>query len=136
MSEHPAAMMMRGVSEDVVAEAARMNNQKQFRKRRERRGPKVTEANSIQARFRRFHEKNPHVYSGLVRLARQAKRQGVTTYGLAALYEVLRWNRFLETKGEEKLKLSNDFRSRYARLIMDQEPDLKDFFGVRELTSL
>lgn len=120
----------------VVAEANRMNEQKQFRKRRERAGPKVTEENSIQARFRRFHGANPAVYSGLVRLARQAKRQGVTTYGLAALYEVLRWNRFLDTKGEEKLKLSNDFRSRYARLIMDQEPDLQGFFSVRELTSL
>lgn len=120
----------------VVGEALRMNEQEQFRKRRKRHGQKVTEANSIQARFRRFHAANPHVYSGLVRLARQAKRQGVQTYGLAALYEVLRWNRFLETKGEEKLKLSNDFRSRYARLIMDQEPDLQGFFAVRELTSL
>ena len=34
-----------------------------------------------------------------------------------------------------EFKLNNDFTSRYARLIMQQEPDLEDFFEVRVLRS-
>jgi len=33
--------------------------------------------------------------------------------------------------GDECFALSNDFRACYARLIMDQEPDLQDAFNLR-----
>jgi len=48
------------------------------------------------------------------------------------LFEVLRWNYYLEVdQGEEEFKLSNDFRAPYARLIMQQELDLADAFNTR-----
>lgn len=119
----------------VVGEALRMNEQAQFEKRRKRRGPKVDVDQSIQARFERFHAANPEVYVELVRLARKLRNQGLSSYGIVGLYEVLRYDRSLKTDGKP-FKLSNDFRSRYARLIMDQEEDLKDFFRTRELTAL
>jgi hypothetical protein len=34
---------------------------------------------------------------------------------------------------KEEFRLSNSYRSRYARLIMEQEADLQDFFTTREL---
>lgn len=82
-------------------------------------------------KFWRFHMNNPHVYEGLVALARQAKSMGIDHYGIAALYEVLRWNRAIQTSGDA-FKLNNDFRAHYARLIMEVEPDLADFFETRE----
>jgi phage terminase large subunit GpA-like protein len=119
----------------AVAEAARMNAQRQVEKKRKRLGPKVTEADSIQARFRRFHEENPEVYSALVRMARRIKGSGQASYSIAGIYEVARFDRYISTEGKP-FKLSNDYRSRYARLIMETEPDLAGFFTLRELRSL
>ena len=48
------------------------------------------------------------------------------------LYEVLRWNYYLSTEGEEEFKLSNDFRAVYARKIMENEPDLADAFNTKQ----
>jgi len=94
-----------------------------------------TSDSSIYARFRRFHHANPHVYNNLVGLARDFRRRAQNhnrKMGIAMLFEVLRWNYYLNVDlGEEEFKLSNDFRSPYARLIMYQEPDLQDAFQTR-----
>ena len=47
------------------------------------------------------------------------------------LYEVLRWNYYMNVETEEEYKLPNEYRAPYARLIMDQEPDLQDAFNLR-----
>ena len=89
---------------------------------------------TIQERFTRYHQANPGVYEKLVGLAREVKGAGRSTYGIASLFERLRWHYHIEQKlGDEAFKLSNDYRSRYARLIMSQETDLADFFNLREL---
>lgn len=101
-----------------------------------RRKPGIVERDheSIQARFERFHEENPHVYELLVHLAREARREGIQKTSMSLLFEVARWTRMLKTN-EDSFKLSNDYRSRYARLIMEQEPDLSGLFETRPLTS-
>lgn len=86
---------------------------------------------TLQERFEAFHAENPQVYDGLVRLALEARAAGRAKYGIAALVEVLRWSR-MTTTGED-FKLNNDYRSRYARLIMENVPELADFFEVREV---
>lgn len=121
--------------DNSVQEARLINEQNQFAKRRRRLGPKCQEADSISERFRRFHSANPEVYRNLVNLARQLKRSGRDSYGIVGLYEVLRYDASLKTDGKP-FKLSNDYRSRYARLIMAQEPDLEGFFKTRELSSI
>jgi hypothetical protein len=88
---------------------------------------KVTE------RFNRFHQSNPHVYTKLVELARTVKAAGKGKYSIWALYQRLRWHIDFETNSNEPFKLSNDFTSRYSRLIMQQEADLRDFFRTRPL---
>lgn len=95
------------------------------------------EEGTIQTRFESFHDRNPDVYVGLCKLARGLKRKGYSDVGIGMLWEVLRYRRHMETDGREVdgFKLSNTFRSRYARLIMDQEPDLAGFFSLRELRS-
>ena len=87
----------------------------------------------IQRRFERFHAENPLIYTKLVELARQVKSRGYRQYGIASLFERLRWHFTIETKTDEPFKLNNDYRSRYARFIMATESDLADFFDLREL---
>ena len=71
---------------------------------------------TIQERFEEFHAENPRFYDLLVHFARFARKKG-------------------KTIGEEPFKFSNDFTSRYARLMMEQEEDLQGFFELRELRS-
>ncbi len=88
----------------------------------------------LRDRFDRFHAANPHVYRELVRLARHVRGLGFEQCGIALLFERMRWEWAIRTRGD-RYTLNNDFRSRYARLIMDQEPDLEGFFVVRRLTA-
>ncbi len=87
---------------------------------------------TIGERFLRFHAANPKVYETLVRLARQAKSRGRSKVGMKMLFEVVRWEFFLSTEGDD-FKLNNVFTSRYARLVMAQEKDLHNLFDTREL---
>ncbi len=83
-------------------------------------------------RFREFHRENPQVYDRLLGLALEWKRRGRTRCGIGMLWEVLRWQTGMETGGDP-YKLNNNYRSRYARLMMEREPELLGFFETREL---
>lgn len=87
----------------------------------------------IQVEFEAFHWRHPAVYSGLVRLARLGLARGHRKLGIGQLYEVLRWEWMIEglPDGLEGFKLNNNYRSRYARLIMAQEPGLGGVFDTR-----
>ena len=89
----------------------------------------------LEEKFMKFHQMNPEVYETLVELAYQAKQTGKQKIGIKMLWEVMRWQRFLATKDDGKFKLNNNYPSRYARLIMEQEEELKDIFDVRKLRS-
>ena len=89
---------------------------------------------SIQERFEAFHAANPHVYDLLARMARRARAMGRKQIGIGMMFEVLRWNYLVRTEhAEGEFKLNNNFRSRYARLLTEREPDLADAFEMREL---
>jgi hypothetical protein len=91
---------------------------------------------SIEGNFLAFHEANPWVYRALVRLARDLHRRGRKRIGIGMLFEVLRWQHSLATVDQASdFKLNNNYRSRYARLIMDREADLAGIFETRRLTS-
>ena len=87
---------------------------------------------TIQAAFQAFHDAHPEVYVEVVRLTRIAKARGYTKLGISLPWERMRWT-FKVDQGDEEFKLNNNYRSRYARLIMAQEPDLADIFETREL---
>ena len=97
--------------------------------------PDVPEG-SITSDFEQFHAANPHVYNELVALCRQAKEAGRPKVGMGQLFEVLRWNRNIQSGPSTEFSLNNNFRSRYVRLIRDQEPDLAGMFEVRKLKSI
>lgn len=71
------------------------------------------------------------MYDQLKALALRLKKVGVESYGMKALFEILRFNALLSV--DNKLKLSNNYTSLYARLLMQQEPELAGFFVTRTL---
>ncbi len=87
---------------------------------------------SLAKKFEEFHANNPHVYQALVALARRfrERRRGAQT-GIGMLYEVLRWEYYLNTNSEDEYKLSNSYRAFYARLIMQNETDLEGIFNTK-----
>ncbi|MGR8921988.1 MAG: hypothetical protein ACU85V_20420 [Gammaproteobacteria bacterium] len=86
---------------------------------------------TIRERFEKFHAENPHVFEALRRRALRAKARGYRP-GIGCLFEVLRWQHGMTTQGDE-FKLNNNFRSHYARLLMEREPELEGFFETRGL---
>jgi hypothetical protein len=97
--------------------------------------PVPPQQDTIQHRFEKFHEANPHIYARLVEAARRLKAAGNTKIGIGHLVEdCIRWAEE-RTITNENYKISNDYRSRYARKIMDENPDLRGVFEIRELVS-
>jgi hypothetical protein len=84
--------------------------------------------------FQSFHQDNPTVYRDLVAICRSLKAQGFTHYSADAVYHVLRYQRDINLPvGDDGFKLNNNYTSRYARMIMANEPDLAGFFHLRNL---
>ncbi len=98
------------------------------------RQPEYIKGATIQERFQHFHKLNPWVYDELVAIAYRAKDKGYKRHSVDALFQILRWERWRPTIGE-KWKLNDHYRSRYARMIMENEPNLLGFFEIRELRS-
>ena len=88
----------------------------------------------IAERFQIFHRDNPHIYQRIVDIAFEMRQRGVKKMGIALIFERLRWLNFIEVNNTDGgFKLSNDYRAEFARLIMQQEPGLEEFFEIREL---
>ncbi len=90
---------------------------------------------TIQQRFEEFHAAHPWVATKLVSLARQGLARGETKLGIGMLWEVLRWETLTadDLQDVRGAKLNNDYRSRYARMLMDEHDDLVGVFDVRGL---
>jgi hypothetical protein len=85
----------------------------------------------IARNFAKFHADNPQVYERLRVLALQARRFGWEHYGIGALCEVVRYERNMKTKSADGLKLNDNYRALYARLLEQSEPELVGFFFMR-----
>ena len=88
---------------------------------------------ALERRFYDYHRRNPRVYLKLKSIALRLKKTGATSYGMKALFEIMRFNALLQS--DTKFKLSNSYAPYYARLLMINEPELYGFFEVRELVS-
>lgn len=80
--------------------------------------------------FAIFHAENPHVFIKLREIAIEAQRRGLSRFGIAALFERLRWVSQVETVGDP-YRLNNNHRAFYARLLMQEEPSLRGLFSTR-----
>jgi hypothetical protein len=106
--------------------------------KRERREQATAErARSIEEAFWTFHDRHPEVYAAVVRLCREWRARGAERWSIEGAFAVLRWQRRLSGLPDprEAYKLNDHYTSRYARLVMEQEPDLAGIFETRELHS-
>jgi len=88
---------------------------------------------SLQRRFEAYHQARPEIFDHLVKLCFEVKAMGFKRYGIGSLWEVMRWHFQIDKKMGDDFKLNNDYRSRYARLIVATYPEFDGFFEMREL---
>ena len=88
---------------------------------------------TIQEQYEAFSKEHPEVKIYLVALAFEVQRKGYANYGISPLWERMRWHFHIEQDLGEDFKLNNNYRSRYARTIMAENPKLEGFFRLREL---
>jgi len=90
------------------------------------------EQDKIAATFAVFHTTHPWVYDHLRELALAMRRAGVSRYGIAGLYETLRYQLSVKNPTDEGFKLNNNYMALYARELARREPELLEFFQFRE----
>jgi len=83
-------------------------------------------------RFWAFHAANPHVYGEFCRFADQAIASGRKHLSSSMIFERIRWETMIQTRGEGSLKLNNNFQPFYARLWLRNHPDKPEFFRLRQ----
>ena len=89
---------------------------------------------SIQENFVAFHETNPAVYFALQKLANQMWERGRRRIGIAMLFEVLRWDYYLNTNDpNSEFKLNNNYRAHYARMLMSNHPEWVGLFKTKKV---
>lgn len=86
---------------------------------------------SIMDKFEKFHRENPHIYAALRLMSIQLEEAGFQRWSMKGLFEALRYQQALKTRGES-FKLNNNYTALYARLLMDNEPRLEGFFEIRQ----
>jgi len=91
---------------------------------------------SIQEAFAEFHAAHPQVYIDFKALATQLYEKGWRHYGAGTIYEVMRYHKDTsDGRDTEPYKLNNDYRSRYARMLMEEDERFVSFFEIRSLRS-
>lgn len=85
---------------------------------------------TTEAKFWEFHSKNPQVFWDIYTLALRQKNAGQTRLSIAMIFEVLRYERSLQTTGDE-FKLNNSYKSYYVRLLQESDPELGALFETR-----
>lgn len=90
----------------------------------------------IQEQFEQFHASHPEIYAEFRQIALNLLKHGRSHYGSKAIFEVIRYHRALSGKSETELfKINNNYSSRYARKLMEENEQFRDFFEIRELKS-
>lgn len=93
----------------------------------------MNRALQLDAEFDRFLAENPEVYRKFRTLAVKIKARGHDRWGAKSLWEVLRWELAMETNAPAGgPKLNNNFTSRLARKLMEEE-EFAGFFELRQL---
>ncbi|MEU8919527.1 hypothetical protein AB0D10_01150 [Kitasatospora sp. NPDC048545] len=88
---------------------------------------------SIQERFEQFHALNGWVLAELERLTAECIDAKFAKVSLGMLFEIIRYSYGRATLSADDFRLNNDFRSRYARLLIEQHPEWATYFEVRAL---
>ncbi|GAA2084390.1 hypothetical protein GCM10009759_03380 [Kitasatospora saccharophila] len=97
--------------------------------------PSTPRPPTIQERFEQFHDLNPWVLTDLERLAADCVEARFSKISIGMLFELVRYSYGRATLGGDDFRLNNDFRSRYARLLIERHPEWALRIEVRALRS-
>lgn len=98
--------------------------------------PKHKRPLTLDERFQAYHEAHPEVFAAFKRLATDLLRRGRQHYGAGAIFEVIRYEQALRGGvDDDGFKINNDYRSRYARKLIAEDPRFANFFELRKLHS-
>lgn len=87
-------------------------------------------------KFDEFHRLNPQVYGALESMTREMVNRGRHKIGIKMLFEVLRWNYYMETNDPNSdFKINNNYAPYYSRLIIANNPTWEKVFELREIRS-
>lgn len=79
-----------------------------------------------------FHKAHPEVWDRFEALALELIASGVEHYGVATIWEVLRWESDSgQIAGGGAFKLNNNYRAFYARAFARRHPKHAGFFRLR-----
>lgn len=74
------------------------------------------------------------VEAEVVRRARALRVRGIRHWGIASLWEAIRYDNTLALQGEAGCwRMNNSHRAFLARLVMERYADLRGFFTTRDL---
>jgi hypothetical protein len=97
---------------------------------------------TIRDRFIAFHKMNPEVYQLFERFTLEAIDCGVDKMGARLIYERIRWENMITTKGagystesKKLLKLNDNYIAWYARLFMAKNRKHVGIFELRNVVS-
>jgi hypothetical protein len=83
-----------------------------------------------QQAFLVFHTANPEVEKKLTRMALELLASGVKQWSVWPLYGTLRYTDMLQRQ-TDRYKMANGHIAYYARLIMQNNQELRGFFTIR-----
>lgn len=87
-------------------------------------------------KFERFHELNPQVFIALESMTRELTNRGRKRIGIKMLFEVLRWNYYMETSDPNSdFKINNNYAPYYSRLLIEKNPEWANVFELRTIRS-
>jgi hypothetical protein len=91
-------------------------------------------ATALYREFCIYHDKNPRVYVAICGLANDAIAAGHQEWGIASIWEILRWKFVIDAK-DMNFKMPNNHRAYYARMWNKEHPRVPLFFRENELRS-
>ena len=81
-----------------------------------------------------YHHNNPRVYELVCSFAQEAIRRGRDKWGIAGIWELIRWQVDIET-GDPNFNMPNNHKAYYARLWLKDHPRYPKFFKTCVLRS-
>ena len=82
-------------------------------------------------RFKKYHEENPMIYHSFKRYALAAIGRGHKRLSSEFIFNIIRWETKINALNDD-FKINNDMKPWYARLILRDYPQYKDFFETRK----
>jgi len=103
------------------------------KKRRDVKRKKLLQEKRTKAeeKFLEFHRRNPHIYDAILEKTLQLFKAGRKHYSIKAVYEFVRLEEIIKINGG-KSNMNNNYTAYYARMVMDNVPQLEGFFQTRD----